>query len=276
VPLDILNMATIWLTYAWDDNLAGDVDFISQEIVRAGVQVKLDRWNISAGKRLWDQIANFIQDPKESDGWALYASQASLGSEACREEFAYALDRALHTRGSTFPIIGLFPGPVDTSLVPAAVKVRLCVSTTDPDWKERIKAAVEGRPPSVAHLSVDPYQVRIHQASAGAGRPYAIEVRPRAGTWSPFFAAIPITEKESLNPSIWHGPANRPGSGGMLTNTGECTSDDGQWWIMYAQNEATPTQSYFLFVNKLPTQIAFGVHNGQPQYLYLVPAPGKA
>jgi hypothetical protein len=60
----------------------------------------------------------------------------------------------------------------------------------------------------------------------------------------------------------------------MLVNKGECTSHDGQWWMMFAQNEATPTQSYYVSVDKLPSQIAFGVHNGQPQYF--VSAPGKA
>ena len=91
----MIEMATIWLTYSWNDNTDGDVDFIAQELIRAGVNVKLDRWNIGAGRRLWDQFANLIQSPAESDAWALYASQASLGSEPCKEEFAYALDRAL-------------------------------------------------------------------------------------------------------------------------------------------------------------------------------------
>jgi hypothetical protein len=101
-------MAARWLTYAWQDNRDNDVDFVAQEIVTSGVQVKLDRWNIGAGRRLWDQIAAFITDSAQSDAWALYATQNSLSSEACREELAYALDRALHSRGDTFPVIALF------------------------------------------------------------------------------------------------------------------------------------------------------------------------
>ena len=260
-------MASIWLTYAWNDNTHNDVDFVAQELTRAGVSVKLDRWNISAGGRLWDQISAHIQDPAESDGWVLYASQESLGSEPCREEFALALDRALSTRGTTFPIIGLFNGPVDTSLVPASVKIRLCVSTTDPDWKERIKAAVEGRLPTVAQSVIDPYQVRVYADAKAGGRNYAIEVRPRAGSWSPFFAAIPAAENTTARLSIMHGPSDRLPMGGALFNSGEGLSDDGKWFIMSAQNEATPTQSYYLFVDQMPTQFAFGVHNGQPQHL---------
>ena len=43
---------SIWLTYAWDDNLGGDVDFAAQELLRVGLEVKLDRWNLTAGKHL--------------------------------------------------------------------------------------------------------------------------------------------------------------------------------------------------------------------------------
>ena len=94
-------MATVWLTYAWEDNKQGDVYFAAQELQRCGLTVKLDRWNISAGRRLWEQIEDFISNPEESDAWLLYATQASLQSEPCKEEFAYALDRALRTRGET-------------------------------------------------------------------------------------------------------------------------------------------------------------------------------
>jgi len=90
-----LNMGTIWMTYAWVDNQAKDIDFIAQEIGATGITVKLDRWNLKTGIRLWDQIENFIQNPAECDGWLLVATQASMGSEPCREEYAYALDRRL-------------------------------------------------------------------------------------------------------------------------------------------------------------------------------------
>jgi len=143
---------SIWITYAWGDNVGGDVDFAAQELIRQGLDIKLDHWNLTAGKHLWEQIESYIQDPSKSDGWLLYATQNSLGSEACKEEFAYALDRALHTRGGDFPVIALFPASVDRDLIPAGIKTRLFVSLTDPDWKERILAAVEKRQPRIADL----------------------------------------------------------------------------------------------------------------------------
>jgi len=258
---------SIWLSYAWDDNIDSDVDLAAQELIRAGLEVKLDRWNFTAGKRLWEQIESFIQDPSKSDAWLLYATQASLGSQACKEEFAYALDRALHTRGGEFPVIALFPAPVNTDLVPASIKTRLFVSLTDPDWKERIVAAVQKRQPSIVQPQVEPYALTTHKLGKQYGvERYAIEVRPRAGTWAPFLGAIPLNEKDHVSPVLMHGPARRIPRGGMLSYTGRMISDDGRWWEVFAGNEATPTQSYYILCRKLPSLLVFGVHEGSPQY----------
>jgi hypothetical protein len=259
-------MKSIWITYAWDDNKDGDVDFVAQELIRKGLDVKLDRWNLTAGKRLWEQIESHIQDPSKSDGWLLYATQNSLGSEACKEEFAYALDRALHTRGGEFPVIALFPAPVDRELIPASINIRLSVSITDPDWKERILASVEQRQPDITKPEIDPYDLTIHNFSA---EQHAIEVRPRAGTWAPFIAGIPINERDSVSPRLHHGASKRPPIGSFTTilySSREGTSADNDFWIMSAANEATPTQSYYIICNKLPSLLIFGVEGGQPQY----------
>jgi hypothetical protein len=156
-------MAKVWLTYAWNDNKDNDVDFVAQELENAGVQVRLDRWDINVGRRLWDQIENFIQNPTKSDAWLMYATQNSLNSQACMEEYFYALDRAIHARGNEFPIIAIFPSTVDQNLIPAGIRIRLYVSISDPDWKERIVAAAEGRNTNNSKPSVSPYYIGFTQ-----------------------------------------------------------------------------------------------------------------
>lgn len=258
-------MATVWLSYAWADNNDQDVDFVAQELRAAGLTVKLDRWNIGAGKRLWEQIENFIINPAECDAWLLVATNNSLQSEPCKEEFAYALHRALDKRGAGFPVIALFLGPADESLIPAGIKTRLFVSITDPDWKERIVSATEGRNPHIAPINVAPYVMKVHDNLGSRG--YAIEVRPRAGVWAPFFAAIPFAEKDAVGVSMMVGPRDVPTDTGMLVNTGEAKSDDGNWWVLFAGNQANPTTSYFIWCKTLPSQLAFGVNGGNPQHM---------
>lgn len=256
-------MATVWLTYAWEDNRTKDVDFVAQEILASGLSVKLDRWNIGAGKRLWQQVENFIQDPSECDAWILFATPNSLGSEACKEEFAYALDRALNQRGPTFPVIGLFTSSVDDNLIPAGIRTRLYVTTQDPDWKERIKAAAENRLPGISHPQLEPYFIKISKNQFT----FIIEVRPRAGTWAPFTCGVPASEKEAVKPHVMHAPSGGFRPGGFVHHMPfEGPSKDGKMWMVGAGNEATPSQSYYIHCESLPSLLMFGVEGRKPQY----------
>jgi len=258
-------MAAIWLTYSWADNKSGDIDYFAQELMGAGLDVNLDRWNIGAGNRLWEQIEQFIVDPSKSDAWLFFATQNSLNSEPCREEYAYALDRALRSRGAKYPVIALFQGQVDETLLPAGIRTRLYVSATDPDWKERIVAAAEGRQPRTISNSPEPYHLKVHQTPERS-KPFAIEVRPRAGVWSPFFAAIPLNEKDVVLPSIMIGPRDRPTDSGMLLMGSEGANRDHTHWVISAQNQSTPTESYYVWCNQLPTSIAFGSDGPNTQF----------
>lgn len=261
-------MATVWITYAWEDNKTGDVDYIAQELLATGVGVKLDRWNIVAGRRLWEQIEKFICDPSECDAWLFYATQNSLGSEKCKEEYAYALGRALDSRGASFPVIGCFPSGVDADLIPAGIKSRLYVDLRDPDWKERIRAAAEGRAASIQRPAIEPYAIEHHVLPPGSGKTLAIEVRPRAGSWSPFVGAVPAVESARVNLSIARGAAGRvPDGFVVLFNYFSGTTADGVWSFISSAAEATPTQSYYLLCDEMPTRILFGVFNGQPQFV---------
>jgi hypothetical protein len=174
-------MKSVWLTYSWDDNREGDVDFIAQELIRVGLDVKLDKWNLSAGKFLWDQIFYFIQDSK-TDGWLFYTTQSGLGSQACMRELEYALDRALQTRGKEFPIIALFPASTDMNLIPVCTKERLCVSLKDFQWNERVLASIEKRIPNIPKIQIFPFAFTVHTPHQKENYSYVIELRPRGGT----------------------------------------------------------------------------------------------
>ncbi len=260
-------MSTIWITYAWDDNTLGDVDYVAQELARVCLQVKIEHWNIRAGRRLWEQIEHFIEKENESDAWLIYATQKSLGSEVRRDELSEAIDRTLSMRGDDFPVIALFPGPIDNSLIPAKIRTLLNISLTDPEWIERIKVAAERRSLSSARPQLEPFTVQIYREDPAGGHRFAIEVRPRAGTWSPFFAAIPLSEKDHVQPQIMLGPRGRVPQGIELLDAGEAPSRDNAWWVMFAQNEATPTQSYYIHCSELPSRLAFGVNGGRPQFI---------
>lgn len=254
-------MATLWITYSWDDNEEGDVDFIAQQLESEGLDIGRDQWDLQAGERLWEQIGHAIQDPDESDAWLIYATQNSLLSEPCREELAYALDRALESREEDYPIIGLFPDDVDLELVPPAITSRLYVSLADEDWKERIVAATEGRTPNISREEINPYFLDIERD--WRGKQDVVEMRPRSGTWSPFVVGIPEEEEDEVDPLLIVGPSGGSSGTGM-TRRFEPDTDDrwNEWKFIGSNNQATPTESFYLHCETLPSEIVFGQIDG--------------
>src|SRR2546426_3832966 len=169
-----------------------------------------------------------------------------------------------------FPVVALFASHPDRTLLSPSIRSRLYVSMTDPDWKERIKSTAESRGLQLNQGEVSVYEVRVHPLDLGEQH-YAIEFRPRAGTWSPFFVAIPLGEKEVVGPRFSYGPRNQPiiRSGPISYAPGNFQMYmqwvDSQWWYESAANEASPTQSYFVLCSQLPSVLEFGVSNG-PRY----------
>jgi len=109
----------LWLTYAWKDNEDKDIDYIVQELDKAGIDVRFDRRNLVPGQRLWTQIGGAITDPAACEAWGMVLTANSVASEACVEELSYALDRALSAKGENFPVFALLHGVPVKSLPPA-------------------------------------------------------------------------------------------------------------------------------------------------------------
>jgi hypothetical protein len=258
-------MLKLWLTYSWKDNEQQDVDFIAQELRGVGIEVKLDRWNLVAGQRLWEQFDRFITREEESDAWMIFATPNSLGSEPCREEVAYALDRALSKRGVGFPVIGLFAGPANLDLFPAALRTRLCVNIEDPDWKERIRAAYRREAPTVQSVNLAPYFVAEHRVPEGV----MIEFRPRAGIWIDFTVAVPLSDVAKLR-WVAIGAPGRPAQppGGMRTSGvspfkfNDSGPPEDVKFVRCIGSNASPAASGFALFTERPNAVVFGPADG--------------
>jgi hypothetical protein len=255
-------MAKLWLTYAWIDNQDQDVDHIIQQLTAVGLDVAFDRAHIIPGQRLWPQIDKGIADPK-TDGWAILATENSLSSESCLEELAYALDRALRTRGTDFPLIGIFPAPVDRAIIPSAIATRLYVNLRQSNWALLVADGVEKRKPAAATGGIIPFVARIHKVD---GRD-VLEIRPRSGRWYP--GAIGVPKDGTLKVKmVMPGPSGHPTLSGMV-NTGTGESNDGKWAFTVAYHAIDALNSlYITFDGPLHGEISFG--GGQEGGTYIV------
>lgn len=167
-------MKTLWITYAWTDNQEGDFDYLVQELKSQNLNCSYDRVALIPGKRLWEQIAEKILN-SDTDAWAYLISKNSLDSGPCKEELAYALDRALSSKEKGFPIIGLVHN-VPFNQIPIALKTRLCVSLKDPDWKAQVIAGVNNRTPEIEPETKEKFKINIHSFPNGDT---AIELKTR-------------------------------------------------------------------------------------------------
>lgn len=257
-------MSRLWITYAWKDNESHDIDYIAQELKKHGVDVRLDRWALVPGQRLWEQIDRYITDEQESDAWMIYATPASLGSEPCREEIAYALDRALSKRGAGFPILALFAGSANLEFFPSALKTRLCVDLENNAWAEQVVAGCNRQSPPSNPIPVEPYVIRKHDVTGGVW----MEFRPRAGVWANFAVSVPIEEAGKLIvvTTSTPGAPPQPTALQLYESTGRMEFPGNQ--VIEVQTKecrgsnASPAVSGFAFFNAPPSQIIFGSLSG--------------
>lgn len=248
-------MNKLWITYAWKDNEQEDVDFVARKIRDLGVEVLLDRTQLLAGTRLWDQISKQIDD-SSLDGWAIFASENSLASEPCQEELAYALDRALRTKGSNFPLIGIFPAPMERKMIPSAIATRLYVSLKDADWATRVADAVNGRS-SIKPPEPDDDYFNIHQLP----NEWVYEMRPRDGFWYPAKIAVREAEYDNVRFKPYLGPRNTPSFIPPMFQfaEGDIQGPDGHnWKTYYVQEQLDNTRSLYLRSSQSLSAIAFG------------------
>jgi hypothetical protein len=247
----------LWITYAWVDNTDSDFDYLVQQLESAGISARYDRVALIPGRRLWDQIADQIAKPDLS-GWAYLLTPKSVLSEPCKEELAYALDRALRARGSDFPLIGLLH-QIPISDVPAALRTRLCVSLNSPDWIEQVRAGLENRPPSRTIPDTAKFKLRPHNSYLGNPDLRAIEIASRFEDIPYWRIAYPAVGPHPVNFGV--GPAGGGGIRSVHQSVVHGTVDIGGVPMQFrgAGDAITPsTAAYMVFQNQFPARLYFG------------------
>lgn len=246
-------MSRVWLTYAWKDNEENDVDHVINELKASGLEVGFDRAHLLAGVPLWRQLDAALADDNLK-AWAIYVTENSLASEPCQEELSYALDRTLRTKGSSFPLIGIFPKVLDRRLIPSALATRLYVNLTDQTWRQQVTDAVKGARTAPDLSAVRPYVLKWHENVGGAR--WVLEARPRSGRWLPTILLVPTAERELLK-SVMTRPKDAPGLNGMVM-CGEEGTKDGAWKGLRVDDVVTPETSLYVAFSEKPSAFFFG------------------
>lgn len=188
-----------------------------------------------------------------------------MQSEACQEELAYALDRAIRTRGQDFPLIGIFPEPADRAIIPSAIATRLWVSLDDPEWAQRVAAGVTGHSISSERPAIEPYILRTHRQNDDL----FIEVAPRIGVWSPFVAFVPIAERDLLT-GILVGPPGSVPSMSVVQGMRQGPDQHHENFFIQIGTDVTSRRSAFVKLKAAPSKFGFGQ---APKPVFIHPNP---
>jgi hypothetical protein len=235
-------MGTVWITFATENNIDGDIDYLAQEIGRCGLRTRMHPMFPGEDDKLDRLIPAFLSRPEQSDAWILYGSSEGL-PEGRAERIKAAAARALESR-KVFPVIGIFTD-AQAATSASTIGFNHVLFADDPEWRRRLGEALgcdlsptsdEGLPSYVAKLrseAPDPFR-------------YSFECRPKMGRWDSFLFAILPEERVRVAPQIASGEFE------------EGFSDDAEWYFQVARTPATPLDSHVVLMKDTPSRMAFG------------------
>jgi hypothetical protein len=134
---------------------------------------------------------------------------------------------------------------------------------SSPNWVQDVIAGIDNRAPPYRLQNVLPYVVKTHSVF---GR-YLIQVTPRVEHVSPVVVLVDLEQEENGNvEDVFRAPASAiPGSDGITFRRkngrkyGTSTLADGTpVYLWHTEDEATPSQSYWIDCKALPPRIWFG------------------
>ncbi len=234
----------LWLTYSWADNRHQGIDLIIQKLRAANIDPRFDRQQIEAGRFVWQQIAENISNPQNSDGWAYILSLNALQSKPCEEELYYALDRALKARGQEFKLFGILLEPIEHADLPAPIRTRLYVNVNDPIWIERISSSLQGKelrldPPELTNCYSD---VHLYPDA------FFLEVGPRIGQWAAAEVIVPSKPPVYMNTALVAARGQPPIGAANVARKWH----DAEWFGVTLDRVVDPRSSIFIQLLGVP------------------------
>jgi hypothetical protein len=231
-------MPTVWITFATEDNVDGDIDYLAQEISRCGWKTRMHPIFPAEDEKIDRLMPAFLSKPEQSDAWILYASQRALG-DGRADRIEGAMTQGLADRPD-FNSIGLVTDAQNRDL-----GLSHTIGVYDADWREKLGFALGC---DLAHPSegvLPPYVAHVNVLQGGEYR-YSFECRPKIGRWESFLFAVPPEDMKRVAPKI------------AFADVEEGFSDDAEWYYQIARRFGTAAEGYSVLLRELPSRVAFG------------------
>ena len=128
-------MGFVWITFATENNVDGDIDYLAQEISRSGPRTRLHPLFPGEDDKIDRLMPAFLGRPDQSDAWIVYGSAESLRGDRA-DKLRRIVEQAVAKRGD-FPRIGLFTN-AEALATGEQIPLTTRLFVDDPEWRSRL------------------------------------------------------------------------------------------------------------------------------------------
>jgi hypothetical protein len=250
----------LWISYLSTCAEDRDFSYLVSQLRNANIEAIYNCVQLQPDMRLWQRIAQRLLSI-DFDGWAYVLTHQFLADRACTDELTAAIDQMLPHIGANFLMVGLLHG-VAVQHVPAALRMRLCLSLGDPDWKHQLAGMLRNHNP-IQKPETAPEQSRflwkVHSCYGGNPAMTAIEVGPRSESVQFWRFAVPKSV-----PTVRWG-VGAAGGGEISPIKFAVTKGSGRYgisevaWFGAANGISNTESAYVVFSGALPEFVCFGL-----------------
>jgi hypothetical protein len=249
----------LWISYPWMNREERDFTYLVSQLKDLHIEATYDSLQLQPNTHLWERTVQRLRGIG-FDGWLYILTHQCLTRKACTDELTTAIDRALQHMGPRFPIVGLMYG-IGALQVPPMLRVRPCISLTDPNWKQQICDLLKFQAPHAEHgesRNDKRFNWTVHPNYCSDPSMTIVEVSLKEGSVPYWRFAIP----KSARAIEW----GRGPSGGRKILRAQCSEATGSGkygsleigWFGAADSISQTESAYAVFSEPLPEFICFG------------------
>jgi hypothetical protein len=251
--------ARLWISYPWIDREERDFTYLVSQLKDSHIEATYDSFQLLPNTHLWERTVQRLRGIG-FDGWLYILTHQCFTRRTCTDELTAAINQALQHLGPGFPMAGLMYG-IGTQQVPPMLRVRPCVSLTDPNWKQQISEVLKCHTPQIKKglmREETQFSWTLHPNYCGDPSMTAVEVSSKGESIQYWRFAIPKSSRAigwGQGPSGGHKISHVRCSEAM--GTGKHGNHEVAWFG--AESSISVTESaYAVFSEPLPEFIGFG------------------
>ena len=128
----------LWVSYPWIEKKERDFQFLMPLLQDEGIEAAFDSVELLPNVHLWERTKERLLSI-DFDGWLYVLTHQCITRKDCADELVSAMDLAIRSMGTKFPMVGLVHG-IPTQYVPLKLRARPCIPLNEPDWNKQVSS----------------------------------------------------------------------------------------------------------------------------------------